>query len=327
MRLDMIFKEKLSEIKSGNYKKSNFIIADAKDADMAFGCVSPGTSSNGTPHPLKKYHDDIEKVVRSKLADIMLMSVSNAEILSDRNIFLKSTVTPAVRLNDTSDIWHVRGGIFPKQAMRNFRSARLDRARKVAEIGLYSVTFYNDLEQDIRTLEEYARFRDEASELQFDHFLEVFNPQVPVKVDSDFWAFNNDMIVRCLAGVSKHDRPQFLKAAYNGPKATEELASYDPNNLVLGILGGSSGTTRDCLELIKQAEKYGARVALFGRKIYYSESSTLMLAAIRRVIECDISSEEGVKAYHSDLAHKGITPFRDLNTDLTISENILRNNI
>ena len=86
----MVFKEKLNKIKSGQYKKSNFIIADAKDADMAFGCVSPGISPNGTPHSLKKYHDDIEKVVRSELADIMLMSVSNAEILEERNIFLNS---------------------------------------------------------------------------------------------------------------------------------------------------------------------------------------------------------------------------------------------
>jgi DhnA family fructose-bisphosphate aldolase class Ia len=323
----MKFREKLNNIKNDDYKKTDFIIADAKDADMAFGCMTPGVSPSGMAYPVKRYRDDIEKVIQSRLADIMLMSVSNAEILKDTNLFLNSDVSPAVRLNDTSDIWHVRGGIYPQKAMRNFRSARLDRAREVADIGLYSVTFYNDLDQDIRTLEEYATFRDEASALGLDHFLEIFNPQISVETNSDFWAYNNDMIVRCLAGVSRRERPQFLKAAYNGPKATEELASYDPNNLIFGILGGSAGTTRDCLELIKQAEKYGARVALFGRKLYYSESSTLMLTAMRRVIESGITSEEAVKAYHSDLKSSNLLPQRDLESDLIISEKILKDNI
>jgi len=37
--------------------------------------------------------------------------------------------------------------------------------------------------------------------------------------------------------------------------------------LVVGLLGGSSGTTRDTFELLSQGEKAGARVALFGRKL------------------------------------------------------------
>ena len=82
--------------------------------------------------------------------------------------------------------------------------------------------------------------------------------------------FVNDAIVRCLAGLTEAERPKFLKIAYNGPKALEELASFDPG-LVVGVLGGGAGTTRDCFELIHQAEKYGARVALFGRKINLAE--------------------------------------------------------
>ncbi len=84
------------------------------------------------------------------------------------------------------------------------------------------------------------------------------------------------------------------------------------------MLGGGAGTTRDCLELIHQAEKYGARVALFGRKIYYSENSVLMLRAMRRVIEERISSEEGVKAYHADLKAAGIAAHRTLADDLVV---------
>jgi len=33
---------KLDKIKSGQYRPSSFIIADAKDGDMAFGIAAPG---------------------------------------------------------------------------------------------------------------------------------------------------------------------------------------------------------------------------------------------------------------------------------------------
>lgn len=64
---------------------------------------------------------------------------------------------------------------------------------------LYSVTFNNDLDRDLATLEAYGTFRREAAELGVRHFLEVFNPNA--------------------------------------------LAGHDPS-LVVGVLGGSAGTTR-----------------------------------------------------------------------------------
>ncbi len=318
---------KLETIRAGAYTPKDFIIADAKDGDMAFGCASPGKGADGRMKPLRAYRDDMVRVTNSGLVDIMLMSLSSAEVLGAEGRFAGNGVTPAVRLNDTSDIWHVRGGSYPRHMMKNFRSARLDRVKPVAPLGLYSVTFYNDLEQDHRTLQEFADFRNEASAAGVDYFLEVFNPQIDVATQGDFATYNNDMIARCLAGVSRHERPVFLKAAYNGPAATEEIAGYDPENLIFGILGGGAGTTRDCLELIRQAEKYGARVALFGRKIYYSEDSVLMLTAMRRVIENRITSEEGVRAYHGDLQAAGITPFRTLEDDLQLTESLLKANV
>ena len=59
---------------------------------------------------------------------------------------------------------------------------------------------------------------------------------------TDLGRFINDLIVRTLAGVPAAGRPVFLKIAYHGPQAMEELVAYDPH-LVPGILGGSSGTT------------------------------------------------------------------------------------
>ena len=80
------------------------------------------------------------------------------------------------------------------------------------------------------------------------------------------------MILKTLAGVTKKDSPLFLKMQFNGHRAMQDLAAYDPENLVVGILGGAAGTTRDTFELAKQAEQAGARVALFGRKINLAEA-------------------------------------------------------
>ena len=323
--------QKLARIRNGQYTPKDFIIADAKDADMANGCKTAGLQkdsegqSSGRYNPIKVYRDDMLKIMESDLVDIMLTSLSTAEILTQQGAYANTEITPAIRLNDTTDIWVGRGASYSSQPALPFRTARLDRVKPVADLGLYAITFYNDLQQDHRTLEAYARFRDEASAQGVRHFLEVFNPQTRVVTPgADFGSYNNDAIVRCLAAVSRHDRPLFLKAAYNGPAATEEIASYDPGNLIFGILGGSAGTTRDCLELIRQAEKYGARVALFGRKIYFAEDSVAMVKAMRRTIEEGLDSVEATKAYHADLEKLGVRPLRELNADLELTEEVLK---
>ncbi len=319
--------QKLARIRNGQYTPKDFIIADAKDADMANGCKTAGLQKGSTSryNPIQTYRDDMRKIMDSDLVDIMLTSLSSAEILTQQGVYANTEITPAVRLNDTTDIWVGRGAAYDSQPALPFRTARLDRVKPVSDLGLYAITFYNDLHQDHSTLEEYARFRDEASAKGIRHFLEVFNPKTQVVTPgADFGSYNNDAVVRCLAAVSKHDRPLFLKAAYNGPAATEEIASYDPENLIFGILGGGAGTTRDCLELIRQAEKYGARVALFGRKIYYAEDSVTMVTAMRRTIEEKLDSVEATKAYHADLQKLGISPFREISADLELTEEVLK---
>ena len=78
------------------------------------------------------------------------------------------------------------------------------------------------------------------------------------------------------------------------------------------------------MELIRQAEKYGARVALFGRKIYYAEDSVNMVTAMRRTIEEKLDSVEATKAYHADLQKLGISPFREISADLELTEEVLK---
>ncbi|HWK43425.1 MAG TPA: hypothetical protein VNT30_01790 [Stellaceae bacterium] len=326
-RMDM----KLARIRAGQYTPKDFIIADAKDGDMALGVGTAGPEydedgkSTGRMRPLSVYRDGMEKMVRSDLVDIMLTSLSSGEFLTREGIFAASDVTPAIRLNDGSDIWHWRGATYRHLPTVPFRTARLDRVKPIADLGLYALTFFNDLEQDRRSLDAYAAFRDDASALGIRHFLEVFNPQFEIATpNSDFATYNNDAIARCLAGVSTIDRPLFLKVVYNGPRATEELASYDPGNLIVGILGGASSTTRDTLEMVKQAERYGARVALFGRKIFFAEDSEAIVRAMRRVIEDDLSSEEATKAYHDHLSKKGIRPKKSLSQDIEITDPSLK---
>jgi hypothetical protein len=189
-----------------------------------------------------------------------------------------------------------------------------------ANLGLYSVTFVNDLEHDRESLRCYKEFRLEAEAKGFRHFLEVFDPNVDSGIPPEkLGEFINDNILRTLAGVPEAGRPLFLKIVYHGPRAMEELAQYDPN-LVVGILGGSAGTTYDAFKLIHDAQKYGARVALFGRKINNAEHQLAFIEMLRLITDGRLNPEEAVRAYHGVLQAKGIRPHRSLEEDLKLTD-------
>jgi hypothetical protein len=319
--------KKLKTIAAGKYKPSDFILADAKDPDYAFGVRGTGAvdylDQSGPHRSIPEFRDSIRAIVKQKQMDIMLGAVANIEPLSAEGLFEKSIVTPAIRANDTTDIWLPRGASYTKQMSRPWRTANLAQVRKFCDLGLYSVTFNNDLDHDYRTVEAYRDFREDAVKNKFRHFLEVFNPNAPQNLDPAVMPFFvNDMIMRVLAGMAKAERPLFLKMPFNGRKAMEELASHDPN-LVIGILGGSAGTTRDCFELLSQGEKSGARVALFGRKINLAESPLDLVALFRPVLESAVKPDEAVRAYHATLAKKNLKPKRTLDDDMRITESVL----
>ena len=75
----------------------------------------------------------------------------------------------------------------------------------------------------------------------------------------------------------------------------------------------------DAFTLLSEARKYGARAALFGRKVNNAEDQLLMIEWLRRVVDDAIDPAEATRGYHADLAKRGITPIRSLADDLHIT--------
>ncbi|SIO64768.1 hypothetical protein SAMN05444166_7403 [Singulisphaera sp. GP187] len=331
--MDKSLDRKLAAIHA-NPNCREFILADAKDADMAFGIGAPGLSpeahSGELRHrTLEEYREQMRLITRQGLVDIMLMSASSNYALTIRErLFENSHVTPAIRANDTTDVHLARGATYAESPSRPFRTASLDHAQcghldcapeersLGANLGLYSVTFNNDLSHDTATLERFHEFRVEAERKGFRYFLEVFDPNIANAVAPEVLpGYINDMIARMLAGVAPAGRPVFLKMVYHGPQAMEELFRYDPH-LVIGILGGSAGTTFDAFQLLADAQKHGAKVALFGRKINSAENQLAFVQFLRLIVDGVINPVEAVKAYHAVLGKLGIRPHRPLEEDL-----------
>src|SRR5438046_2626226 len=194
---------KLARIHADPQCCKDFILADAKDADMALAIGAPGRSPEAHSgelryRSLQEFRDIIEQIVSQELVDIMLMSASTSEVLTiHQRIFDKSHVTPAARVNDTTDIHIIRGSKYPTSPSMPFRTATLDHIQcghldckpeerhRGVNLGLYSITYNNDTILDREALEEYKQFRLEAERKGFRHFLEVFDPNRPEAVAPD----------------------------------------------------------------------------------------------------------------------------------------------
>src|SRR5438128_11696910 len=93
---------KLQRIHADPRGAKDFILADAKDADMALAIGAPGKSPEAHGGELRfrslaEYRTQIQQVVEQGLVDIMLMSASTSEVLTiHRRLFEQSPVTPAV---------------------------------------------------------------------------------------------------------------------------------------------------------------------------------------------------------------------------------------
>lgn len=325
------FAEKIDRIRRGEYRSGDFMLADAKDGDLAAGVTAMGYRRDGSGAALglrtrPEFHQQIRDLIQQDTLDIMLTSTATMEQLKEEGAFEGSRMLAAFRGNEATDAWvGLRGGRYREFAPLPYRGAALEFAS--APICLYSLTWINDARHDVASLEAYARFRADARSHGIMHFLEVFNPNVDTGLSArDTPAFINDCIIRTLASLTRAERPEFLKVAYNGPQALEELVSHDPS-MVVGVLGGGQGTHRDTFELLAQAERHGGRLALFGRKINGAEHQPTMVNWMRRVVDREATSLEAVRGYHADLQRLGLRADRHLETDSEITEDVLRSDL
>src|SRR5947209_15408829 len=92
---------KLARIHADPSGCKDFLLADAKDADMALSIGAPGKSPESHPgevryRSLAEFRDVITRIVEDNLVDIMLMSASTSEALTiHKRLFDDSPVTPA----------------------------------------------------------------------------------------------------------------------------------------------------------------------------------------------------------------------------------------
>ena len=313
--------QKLADLHARPGQSDAFILADAKDADMAFGLAAAGIDHvTGQPRSLAEFRDQIRELVRQGLVDVMLMSLSTSEQLAvQERLFDGSAVTPAIRANDTSDIHFLSGAAYPKQPSHPFRTATVPQiGRAGADLALYSITPLGDADVDIPALSAYRDFRAEADSCGLRHFLEVFAPNVRERMPADPGRFLNDFIARSLAAVPRASRPLFLKLPYFGAEVMRELVAYDPS-LIPGILGGASGTTYDAFFMLADARRNGARVALFGRKIKDSEHPLTFVSHLRAIADGNLDARDACRSYHAELKRLRIPPRRPLEQDLQLT--------
>jgi hypothetical protein len=253
---------KLAKIRA-NPRSRDFILADAKDADMAFGVRAPGprgflAKRGARPaqfspevwsrdefgyRNLPEFLDVIREITQQGLVDIMLMSAYVSEQLAIKEgLFKNSHVTPAARANDTTDVWAVRHGCYTREPSQPFRSASIDHIQcgqvecdrsgddfPGANLGSTRSPSSTSSIRTARRCCGTSRFARRRSAKSFRHFLEVFDPNVDSGIPPEkLGEFINDNILRTLAGVPEAGRPLFLKIVYHGPKAMEELASTIP---------------------------------------------------------------------------------------------------
>src|SRR4029077_14220365 len=85
-RMHKTLDEKLARI-AANPSCNDFILADAKDADMAFGIAAPGIKNKDAPEykryrTIQEFRALIREIVEQRLLDIMLMSASTSDVLA-----------------------------------------------------------------------------------------------------------------------------------------------------------------------------------------------------------------------------------------------------
>ena len=281
------------------------ILVFAGDALAAGGLHGLGRVwENGRPRPRRQpeFLQLLRDITSDGFVDGTLMTPADAERLAvDERFFESTPVTPMVRLNAETSIWSPRFGQYNRQYAQPFQTVTVKAEAPEAayctavgaalecrvRIGLYSITLNNDVEADRRTLLSYLNFaREVGDHPQFDHFLEVFLPNVnlPGMDEERRGQYVADSIVRTMSYLQKHQRPRFIKTQYTNAANWRELCNFDPD-LIIGALGGPRINTRKTLELAQNVVENGGRATLFGRTIFDDENPRAICRALREVLD------------------------------------------
>ena len=333
-----IARRKLANIHADPHGAKDFILADAKDADMAAGLAAPGKDA-GHGQDRARWPSIATRCARSSrqgLVDIMLMSASTSEVLTIQRAAVRRLARHARRPRQRHDRHPPASPAAPTRRSRRGRSASatIDQiqcgkvdpdARRAAAAARTSASTRSrrTTTSTFDYVDARRRTRNSAS-----------RPSARASATSSKSSTPTPAAAAVPDGPravhQRPDRPHARRRAAaragrsssrSSTTARRRWRSWSPTTRTScpGILGGSSGTTYDAFKLLEEAKKYGARAALFGRKINNSEHQLTFVRFLRAIADGQIGAEEACRAYHGDLAKLGIKPYRPLDDDLELT--------
>ena len=304
---------------------------------MAFGIGAPGSSPEAHAgevrcSTLAEYREQI-RADRAAGHGRHHAHVGQHQRCADdpERLFDNSHVTPAVRANDTSDIFIVRGCVYRERAgpavplgdarphpmrPRRLRARRAARsARTWACTASRSTTSWTTTS---RTLERFHAVPRGGRAQGIPPLPRSLRPEHARALSTRHVLphFINDMIARTLAGVGAGRAaavPQDRLSRPEGDGGAGPLRSAPGRRHPRRV---GAARRYDAFKLLAEAQKYGASVALYGRKINNAENQLAFVEFLRLIVDGVIAPEEAVKAYHAVLGKLGIRPHRSLEDDL-----------
>ena len=241
----------------------DFILADAKDADMAFGLAAPGRSpehhaGEAVPHAGRVPRRSCGRSSRQGLVDIMLMTASIQRGAGDPRAAVRRFPRHPGRSGQRHHR-HLAGRRrrrYGRQPARPFRTATIDHiqcgkvdcaaaerapGRGPGPVLASRSTTTSSWTAD--TLDAYSAFRLEAEARASATSWRSSTLTPPANMPArPTWPVRQRPDRPRPGGRASRGRPLFLKMAYHGPAAMEALPATI-RSLVMGILGGSAGTT------------------------------------------------------------------------------------
>ena len=138
-----------------------------------------------------------------------------------------------------------------------------------------------------------------------------FRPR-PLRPDADGWVAAAAAVSVASLTVHMWRHAKRIKRTIEGHLQTSTLKS-----------GAAAFAGVFLFTLLHEARRYGARAALFGRKINNAEHQLTFIQHLRRLADCQLEPAEAVRAYHAVLEKLGIQPHRSLEDDLTFQTNVM----